>query len=74
MTSSIASSCRAQGLRLELTRSVFDRYNVSSASDLKDAAEMLNQFHNVTGTNTGTVGLNREVQPPQVVDSIIVGR
>jgi integrase len=68
------SEAIAMKLSGHATRSVFDRYNVSSASDLKDAAEMLNQFHNVTGTKPGTVGLNREVRPPQVVDSIHVGR
>jgi hypothetical protein len=36
------------------TRSVFERYNVTSGADLKDAAKKLDQFSkNATGMNTG---------------------
>jgi len=35
------------------TRSVFDRYNITSESDLKDAAGKLDAFH---GHNLGTIG------------------
>jgi integrase len=35
------------------TRSVFDRYNIVSSGDLKEAAKRLNEF---AGTNPGTVG------------------
>lgn len=52
------------------TRSVFERYNVTSPADLKNAATMLNTFHNnVTGTNPGTTTPGRQVASPQVIDS-----
>ena len=41
------------------TRSVFDRYNIVSSGDLKDAARRLNEFE---GTNPGTVGVFRATQ------------
>ncbi len=56
------------------TRSVFERYNVTSPSDLKNAAAMLNTFHNVTGTNPGTTAGNARTASPQVVDSKLRAR
>ncbi|MDA0206327.1 MAG: hypothetical protein O3A53_04530 [Acidobacteria bacterium] len=35
------------------TRSVFERYNVTSPADFKNAAAMFNTFHNVMGANRG---------------------
>lgn len=56
------------------TRSVFERYNVTSPSDLLNAAAMLNTFHNVMGTNPGTTAGNAKTAPLQVTDSSIRAR
>ncbi|MDA2915540.1 site-specific integrase [Nitrospinae bacterium AH_259_B05_G02_I21] len=37
------------------TRSVFDRYNIVSESDLEQAARSLDAFHASVGTNSGTI-------------------
>lgn len=56
------------------TRSVFERYNVTSPSDLMNAASMLNQFHNAMGTNTGTTGEYDKLTSTQVIDSKVRAR
>jgi hypothetical protein len=56
------------------TRSAFERYNVKSPSDLKNDAAMLNDFHNVMGTNPGTVGENGKSVSAQVIDSKVRAR
>jgi len=38
------------------TRSVFERYNVTSGADMKEAAKKLNEFAKSVGTIPGTVG------------------
>jgi hypothetical protein len=37
------------------TRSVFDRYNIVSESDLAKAAQALNEYHASMGTISGTI-------------------
>jgi hypothetical protein len=47
------------------TRSVFERYNVTSSTDLKNAADVLDRFHNPRGHKSGhNSGLR--AQPKQV--------
>jgi hypothetical protein len=38
------------------TRSVFDRYDITSPGDLREAGAKLHEARNVTGTIAGTVG------------------
>ncbi|MFB3072557.1 MAG: tyrosine-type recombinase/integrase, partial [bacterium] len=37
------------------SRSIFDRYNITSESDLEQAARSLDAFHAAVGTNLGTI-------------------
>lgn len=48
------------------TRSVFDRYNIVSESDLERAARSLDAFHASVGTNSGTLeGFERALEEVQ---------
>ncbi|MCH6567003.1 MAG: tyrosine-type recombinase/integrase [Nitrospinae bacterium] len=48
------------------TRSIFDRYNITSESDLEQAARSLDAFHASVGTNLGTIeGFERALEEVQ---------
>ncbi len=48
------------------TRSIFDRYNITSESDLEQAARSLDAYHASVGTNLGTIeGFERALEEVQ---------
>ena len=43
------------------TRSIFDRYNITSESDLAEAAKAMDAYHESMGTISGNVGVAERI-------------